>query len=159
MGTVQGPGSGCVCPESAFLKAVLNHLVLQRRQVVVVDMDAGLEHLGRGTARGVDSFIVVVEPGRKSIETATRIQELAAGLGIQRVVAVGNKIRGDEDRAFVASELNGLQVLGWMMYNTAAIECDMHGFSLWENDVQFQREIRTIGANLVEENNHEQGRR
>ena len=80
MGTIQRGGGGCACPENAFLKSLLGHLMIARREWVILDMEAGIEHLGRGTALGVDSMVVVVEPNRTSLETAYRIRKLAEDL-------------------------------------------------------------------------------
>ncbi len=98
MGTVKKGGSGCICPESVMLKALMTHLVLFRDEVVVMDMEAGIEHLGRATTRGVDRLIVVVEPGRRSVETALHVRELAKDIGLTKVAVVGNKIRGARGR-------------------------------------------------------------
>src|SRR4030042_1411934 len=92
MGRIKRGGTGCYCPEGALLQALLSHLLLQRKEVVILDMEAGIEHLTRGTAQGVDILIVVVEPGRRSIETAQRIFELASDLHMKRIAVVGNKI-------------------------------------------------------------------
>ena len=84
-GAAQRAGGGCACPESVLLKSLVRHLVLKCNEVVILDMEAGIEHLGRGTALGVDLLLVVVEPGQRSVDTAHRIQEMAAGLGIRSV--------------------------------------------------------------------------
>lgn len=105
MGTVRGGGTGCMCPSNALLRALIQHIMLERKEAVVMDMEAGLEHLGRATIRGVDALIVVVEPGNQSIETARRIKELALDIGLKEVLAVGNKIRTDEDRRFIEGSL------------------------------------------------------
>jgi len=97
MGGIKKGGSGCICPESTLLKALITHIVLQRNEVVVMDMEAGIEHLGRATAMAVDKLIVVVEPGRRSIDTAERIKKLASEIGLGNIKVVGNKIRNDKD--------------------------------------------------------------
>jgi CO dehydrogenase maturation factor len=112
MGTIERGRRGCACPENILLREVLNHLMLRSREHVVVDMEAGVEHLGRGTAEGVDTMLVVVEPGWASIQTATRVAELARDLGIRQVHAIANKISGDADLAFVRENLVGLPLLG-----------------------------------------------
>lgn len=112
MGTVKEGGGGCVCPEAVLLKALMRHILLDRDDVVVMDMEAGIEHLGRGTALGVDRMIVVVEPSRTSLETAFRIRKLAADLKIRRVEVVGNKVRGPEEERFIRDNAQGLPVLG-----------------------------------------------
>lgn len=117
MGRVKKGGSGCFCPENAFLKAVLSYLFFSQEDVVILDMEAGIEHLGRGTAEGVDSLIVVVEPSMRSIETAFRIKSLAKDLKIERVFLVGNKVRGDEDIDFIKRNVSDFEILGFIWYN------------------------------------------
>lgn len=112
MGTVQRGGAGCACPENAFLKSLLGHLMIARREWVILDMEAGIEHLGRGTALGVDAMLVVVEPNRTSLETAFRIRRLAGDIGIHRVQIVGNKIRGPDEERFIRENAVELEVLG-----------------------------------------------
>lgn len=122
MGRVKKGGSGCFCPENAFLKAVLSHLFFSREDVVILDMEAGIEHLGRGTAEGVDGLIVVVEPSMRSIETAIRIKSLAEDLKINRVFLVGNKVRGDEDIDFIRRSISDFEILGFIWYNNGLID-------------------------------------
>jgi CO dehydrogenase maturation factor len=105
MGTIERGRRGCACPENILLREVLGHLILRNREHVVVDMEAGIEHLGRGTAEGVDLMLVVVEPGWASLETAARVVSLAGDLGIRRVEAVANKISRDEDLDFIRQNL------------------------------------------------------
>jgi CO dehydrogenase maturation factor len=114
MGTIQRGGGGCACPENAFLKSFLSHMMVGRREWVILDMEAGIEHLGSGTALGVDTMIVVVEPNRTSAETAHRIQRLAADIGIKSVRVVGNKVRDDKDRDLVLKNSAPLACLGFV---------------------------------------------
>ncbi len=124
MGTVDRGGSGCMCPASSLLRALMRHVLLQEQGVVILDMEAGIEHLGRGTARGVDLMIVVVEPGARSIETATRIRKLSKEIGIERLCAVINKAI---DRDTIRAHLDRLEipVIGEIPYDTALIQADM----------------------------------
>jgi len=117
MGRVKKGGSGCFCPENAFLRAILSHLFFAREEIVILDMEAGVEHLGRGTAEGVDSLIVVVEPSMRSIETAYRIGSLAKDLKIKRVFLVGNKVKSDEDIDFIRKNTSDFEILGFIWYN------------------------------------------
>ena len=103
LGSVQEGGGGCICPESAVLRALVSRLLLEPGQVVLLDMYAGVEHLGRGTADAVDAMLIVVEPTGRSLETAGRIRTLAGDLGIRRLFVVANKVAGDEDRELVAA--------------------------------------------------------
>jgi len=114
MGTVKKGGAGCVCPESAFLKALLSHIFLNRDEVVIVDMEAGIEHLGRGTAQSVEKFLIVVEPNNTSLDTAKKINSLAEGLGIKDVSVIGNKIRSDKDKDFIDKNLKEIKVQGYI---------------------------------------------
>jgi CO dehydrogenase maturation factor len=117
MGTVRRGGGGCACPENAFLKSLLGHMMIARREWVILDMEAGIEHLGRGTALGVDAMLVVVEPNRTSAETAFRIRTLAADIGIKRVLVVGNKIRRPEDEQLLGSAIGDLELLGFLPFS------------------------------------------
>jgi CO dehydrogenase maturation factor len=112
MGIIERGRRGCACPENILLREVLNHLMLRSREHVVVDMEAGVEHLGRGTAEGVDKMLVVVEAGWASLETAARVAKLAGDLGIRQVHAIANKISGDADLEFVRANLAGPPLVG-----------------------------------------------
>jgi CO dehydrogenase maturation factor len=121
-GSQRQGGSGCLCPESAFVRALMAHLVFGREDVLIMDMEAGVEHLTRGTSRGMDALVVVVEPGGRSLETAARIRRLASELGIPRVLAVANKVRGDEDRRYVAAGLEGWEVAAFVPYTGDVVD-------------------------------------
>ena len=127
MGGVKKGGMGCVCPESVLLKNLVQHLILYRDEVIVMDMEAGIEHLGRGTSRAVDCLIIVVEPGLRSVETAHRIRELSDDIGLKRMAVVGNKIRGARDREFLTVNLPGFSVLGFIPYDEAIVDADLSG--------------------------------
>ena len=132
MGGVKKGGSGCICPESVLLRTLVTHMVLLRDEVVVMDMEAGIEHLGRATAKGVDWLIVVVEPGRRSVETALHVRQLAGDLGLERVAVVGNKIRGEADEAFLRKNLPDLPFLGFIPFDDKIIEADLKGIPPYE---------------------------
>jgi CO dehydrogenase maturation factor len=112
MGKVKKAGSGCYCPESAFIKELVGHLLLDEKDVVIMDMEAGIEHLGRGTSRDVDAFIIVVEPGKRSLETAQNVINLAKEIGIDNYNIVISKARSDEDVAFVKSFFDNDRIVG-----------------------------------------------
>lgn len=116
MGTISRGGGGCACPENAFLKQLLAHLLVGRTEAVIVDMEAGIEHLGRGTAMGVDYMVVVVEPSRSSLETARRIEKLALDIGIKKLNFIGNKTRSAADREFIRKSLGEHGLLGCVDY-------------------------------------------
>ncbi len=130
MGTVERGGSGCMCPASSFLRALLRHVVLRESSVVIMDMEAGIEHLGRGTTKGIDLMIVVVEPGSRSLETAERIKRLGTELGIGKFAAVINKVR-EKDIGIVESRLEELEipVLGMLPYDSSLVNADLAGRS------------------------------
>ncbi len=125
MGKVKKGGSGCYCAENTLLQALMAHLLVARDEIIILDMAAGIEHLGRATAKAVDRLIVVVEPGKKSLETALRIKKLALDIGISNIVAVGNKVRGSTDREFLAAGLPGFEFLGFIPYDTAIIDAEV----------------------------------
>lgn len=150
MGGVKKGGSGCVCPESVLLKNLVQHLILRRNEVVVMDMEAGIEHLGRGTSRAVDYLIVVVEPGRRSIETAMRIKDLAGDIGLTRVALVGNKVRGETDKQFLLNNLAEYRFLGFIPYDEGIIEADLRGgFAVESVSDSTRTALEEIARNLV----------
>jgi CO dehydrogenase maturation factor len=112
LGNIPRGGSGCFCSPSALLKALMLHLLAQPDEWVILDMEAGLEHLGRGSSGGVDGLLIIVEPGQRSIETARRIARLAADIGIQKAWCVANKVRGDEDVRYLRDALAPLPLIG-----------------------------------------------
>ena len=148
MGTVQMGGTGCLCPENALLRSLVTHLLLRRDEVLVLDMEAGVEHLGRGTARAVDAFIVVVEPGRRSLQTAHTIYGLAQDLGIGRVYVVGNKIVSESDEVFITEQLPGFHVLGFLPADQQAIEADRSGRAVFAMAPQLVERARMIAGRL-----------
>ncbi len=123
MGTVDKGGSGCMCPASAFLRALLRHLMLKEKSAVILDMEAGIEHLGRGTTRGMDLMIVVVEPGARSLETAERIKKLSSEIGIKHLAAVINK--GGGGKVNYKLEELGIQVLGEIPFDPQLMQADL----------------------------------
>jgi CO dehydrogenase maturation factor len=133
LGSVKKGGSGCLCPESTLLKALITHVVLGRNEVVIMDMEAGIEHLGRATAQAVDKLIVVVEPGRRSIDTAEHIRRLASEIHLNQIAVVGNKIRGAKDEEFLRTHLSDFEFLGFMPYDDHLIEADLSGASPYDS--------------------------
>ncbi len=149
MGGVKKGGSGCVCPESVLLRTLVTHLVLFRDEVVVMDMEAGIEHLGRATARGVDWLIVVVEPGRRSVETALQVRQLAQDLGLTKVAVVGNKIRTASDQEFLTRHITDLPILGFLPFDDKIIEADLTGRPPYELSPSMAAAAREIGQRLI----------
>jgi CO dehydrogenase maturation factor len=148
LGGVKKGGSGCICPESTLLRALVMHVVLGRDEVVVMDMEAGIEHLGRATAKAVDKLIVVVEPGRRSIDTAEHIRRLAREIGLDAIAVVGNKIRGPNDREFLQNHLNDFEFLGFLPYDDALIEADLNGVSPYDVDAASKDRVQSMIAKL-----------
>ena len=148
MGTVDTGGTGCVCPEHVMLKAILSNLVFRKDDVVIMDMEAGLEHLGRGTASMMDQFIVVIEPGARSIQTYEKVKQLAADLGITKVSVVANKVRTEEDREFIRSRIPAENLLGFLSYNPEVIDADRRGLSPYDVSPTAVEEIRAIKARI-----------
>jgi CO dehydrogenase maturation factor len=133
LGAVQQAAAGCACPESVLLRALIQDLVLHKNEAVVLDMEAGIEHLGRATARGVDTMLVVVEPGQASIECALRIFQMAGQIGIRDIRMVANKITDVEDERFVRSALGGYPLLGMIPYCQGIRTADRSGESVLDH--------------------------
>jgi len=148
LGTIDVGGSGCICPESALLKALVTHVVLYTDQMLIMDMEAGLEHLGRATAGAVDGFVVVVEPGRRSLHTAHKIASLAQDIGVKQTKVVANKVRNEQDRAFIAEGVGELPVLGYLPFSSEAITADMDGQAIFDAAPELVAEVRLIAEAL-----------
>jgi len=144
MGRVKKGGSGCYCPENALLQALLIHLLVARNEVVILDMEAGIEHLGRATAKAVDKLIVVVEPGRRSIETAYRIIKLAQDIGLENIAVVANKVRNQSEREFLVSNMPDFEFLGFIPYDQAIVDADLANLPLLDSSQQIINEVRNI---------------
>ncbi|MHB8870267.1 MAG: ATP-binding protein [Thermoleophilia bacterium] len=143
MGTVKEGAGGCVCPESVLLRSLIRHLLLRRKEVVILDMEAGIEHLGRGTAEGVDAMIVVVEAGARSARTAEAIRKLAADIGIKRLFAVLNKVDASE-LAQMQSMLEGFEVLGSLPYSAGVRQADLDEAPPFERAPEYVAAVRGI---------------
>ena len=126
-GTVKKGGAGCYCPENAFVRSLVSHLLLDKDTALVLDMEAGVEHLSRGTVDAMDRLLVVVEPGRRSVETASRIKGLAADLGLKQVSAIGNKIRSEGDETFLKENLNDIEFAGFVPYDERLRQAEISG--------------------------------
>lgn len=131
LGTIDTPGAGCVCPESALLRRLVSHLVIERDEVIILDMEAGIEHLGRATAQAVDLLIVVLEPGQRSVQTANKINELAQGLGIPRIGLVINKVSDASQVKLLKAGLPDLPVMGTIGLHPEMVTIDLAGAAAW----------------------------
>ena len=136
MGTVKGGDAGCMCPANALLRILVQHLLIQRDEILIMDMVAGLEHLGRGTARRMDTMLVVVEPRMKSIDTVRRTLKLAKEIEVQEVLAVGNKVRNEEERQFIETNMAALDVpvAAYIPYDDSVAMADMLGKAPIDHD-------------------------
>jgi CO dehydrogenase maturation factor len=151
MGSVDLGGSGCICPESAMLKTLFTHLLFRKDDVLLLDMYAGVEHLGRATVDFVDAMLIVVEPTRRSLGTAAQIKQLAHDIGLKRLWLVGNKIRNNEEVDFLFKETPGLPVLGYLMADLGVQEADRLGIPVYEH-VPSLRQTATEIAQKLQEN-------
>ena len=127
MGTVQQGGSGCICPESTILKALMTHLVLYRDDIVLMDMEAGIEHLGRATSGSVDALVIVVNPGARSRVAAEKIRKLGSDIGIKKIVVLGNRVRNEEDEELIRASLADFEIVGFLPEHDEIVEADRHG--------------------------------
>lgn len=148
VGKSKEAGSGCYCPENVLLRRLISHLILRLDEVVILDMEAGIEHLTRGTAGSVNAFIIVVEPGQRSMQTARQIESLAHGLGVKEVYVVGNKIRTESEKNFILRHLMGMKFLGFMSYAGDAVSADLDGKSPYDAAPATREEARKIKVSL-----------
>lgn len=159
MGAFKTGGGGCYCPENAMLKALVTHLLLDRKEVVIMDMEAGIEHLGRGTAQAVDRLLVVVEPGRRSIETARTVRKLASEIGLVRLGVIGNKVRGPKDEAFVREQMEGFELLGIIPYSERIIEADMGNRPPYQASPELVEVMGQVAKRLLDAAEHAETKR
>lgn len=149
LGGVKAAEGGCICPQSVLLKVLVTHLILARDEAVVLDMEAGLEHLGRGTARAVDKMFVVVEPGSRSIETARQIKRLSLELGIKSLCIVGNKVRSEKDKDFLLRNMSDFRFLGFLPFSESIIEADLEGKPPYEKDVEGLKAVSEMIQRII----------
>ena len=151
LGTINTGGGGCFCPESALLRRLLSHLV-RKEEILIMDMEAGVEHLGRGTTRNIDLLLIVVEPGQRSVETAATIKKLGEDLEIREIAAVLNKSRGEEHSRLISERLAeiGIPMLGNISFSESLMEADLRGISVFDadNNGGFMAEIEAIMEKL-----------
>jgi len=133
LGAVESGGSGCACPENVLLRTLLSDVILHREDCVILDLEAGFEHLGRATAQGVDLMLVVVEPTLQSVETALTVRRMAGEIGLGRVGFVGNKIADEQDRAFIEREIGQDEAfIGGLPFDNAIRRAHREGRPLWD---------------------------
>jgi len=143
MGTVHSMGAGCMCAPTAVIRALLRHLVVEINEAVVLDLEAGVEHIGRGTARQVDALLIVADSNMKSLEIAKHIHELAAAAGMKQLYLIGNRIMNDSQKEAVTSfaKQNGIELLATVPWDQQIIEADMAGETPLKN-----KEIAAVKA-------------
>jgi CO dehydrogenase maturation factor len=127
MGAPARGGSGCACPENTLLKALIDNLVLDRSEDVVMDMEAGIEHLGRGTAHGVDWMLCVAEPGQRAVDCALHVERMCVELGLSRVIFIGNKVENAQDEEFLRSSFAGKVFAGCLPWSEELRSADRDG--------------------------------
>jgi CO dehydrogenase maturation factor len=149
MGSVELGGSGCICPEAAMLKTLFTHLLFRKDDILLLDMYAGVEHLGRSTVDFVDAMLVVVEPTRRSLGTAAQIKKLANDIGLKKLYLVGNKVRNDDEAKFLETETPDLPVLGFMPADMKVQEADRLGIPVYDHVPALRSATTSIVNNLV----------
>ena len=153
MGKSKAAASGCYCPENVLLRRLIRHLIVERDEVIIVDMEAGIEHLTRGTAESVDAFIVVVEPGQRSMQTAKAVREMARDLGVKKVFVVANKLRGPEDLDFIKNNIGDMELIGSLKFNHGIMEADIRGSAPFDYSPETVDEVRDL-KNRIEKYFH-----
>jgi CO dehydrogenase maturation factor len=143
---VEAGGSGCICPEAAMLKTLFTHLLFRKDDILLLDMYAGVEHLGRATVDFVDAMLVVVEPTRRSLGTAAQIRKLAHDIGLQRLYLVGNKVRNEEEANFLQAETPDMPVLGFLPADLKVQEADRLGIPVYDHVLG----LRTAAQQVIE---------
>jgi CO dehydrogenase maturation factor len=151
MGSVDTGGSGCICPESAMLKTLFTHLLFRKDDILLLDMYAGVEHLGRATVDFVDAMLIVVEPTRRSLGTAAQIKKLANDIGLTRLWLVGNKVRDVEEAEFLKDETPDLPLLGVLPADLAVQEADRLGIAVYDHVPLLQQAANKMSQRLLEE--------
>lgn len=150
-GSVELGGSGCICPEAAILKTLFTHLLFRDDDVLLLDMYAGVEHLGRATVDFVDAMIVVVEPTRRSLGTATQIKKLANDIGLERLYLVGNKVQNEDEEKFLETETPGLPALGFLPVDLKVQEADRLGIPVYDHVPGLKESAEKIVMQLADE--------
>jgi len=150
MGSVDLGGSGCICPESAMLKTLFTHLMFREDDILIIDMYAGVEHLGRATVDFVDAMIVVVEPTQRSLGTATQIKDLAKDIGLNRLWLVGNKVRTEEEKEFLVKNSPGIPLLGTLPMDLGVLDADRLGKPVYDHVPALFKASEEIAQTLLE---------
>ena len=148
LGCIPQGGGGCYCPENVLLKNLVRHLLVKKEEALILDMEAGLEHLGRGSTGYVDALVIVVEPGQRAINTARQIKKLGEDLNIKKIMIAGNKVTSEGDRRIIEESLSDFPVLGHMSFNPKILEADKEGKSPYDMDEKIKEEVEAILTEL-----------
>jgi len=149
MGTVTHGGSGCICPEATILKALMNHLVLARNEVVVMDMEAGVEHLGRATSGSVGALVVVVNPGKRSRVAADKIRKLGRDIGIKNIVILGNRVKSEADKDLIRASMPDYEIIGFLPELDEIVQSDRNGVRPFDDISNIPEELTAIAKKLM----------
>jgi CO dehydrogenase maturation factor len=149
MGAVDIGGTGCICPESAMLKTLFTHLLFRKDDVLILDMYAGVEHLGRATVDFVDAMLIVSEPTQRSLGTAAQIRTLASDIGLNKLWLVGNKVRNQDEMGFIKRETPGLPVLGFLSTDLGVLDADRLGIAVYDHVPQLKKDAKVIAEQLL----------
>jgi CO dehydrogenase maturation factor len=150
LGAITQGGAGCACPEGAFLKALLTYTILQRQELVIVDLAAGVEFMGRASVQNIDALVLVVEPGGRSIETANNMAKMAKELGIGNVAAIANKITEPSQMDTIKSQLNNIALLGSLRYSSSLQEADLKRSAVFGADEEITEELQNVKEQLAQ---------
>lgn len=146
LGGLPGGGTGCACPENVFLKNLLHEVITSTDEVVIADMEAGLEHFGRGTAEAVDVLLIIVEPSRASLDVARRAQKLAGDIRIRTIHFMGNKVRSDKEKRFLEEHVP--EMLGFLPYSEEMLDGEREGVASWSRNPEILARMEEIRKNL-----------
>ena len=152
MGTVKAMGSGCMCAPNAVVRAMLRHLIVERDEAVVMDLEAGVEHIGRGTARAVDVLLIVADSNLKSLEIAKHIHDMTAAAEMKHIYLVGNRVMNQiqEEAIRAFAEKSGLKILTLIPFDQKVIEADMDGETpLRDREISAVQTIDNICDTLI----------
>ncbi|HET7011447.1 MAG TPA: AAA family ATPase [Anaerolineales bacterium] len=148
LGAVEMGGAGCICPESAVLRSLVTHVLLRSKEMILLDLYAGVEHLGRATADAVDAMLIVVEPTARSLGTAAQIKKLAQDLRLTRLYLVGSKVQSEADRRFIAEGSPGLPVLGYLSADPGVLQADRSGGAVYDASEKLRAEAQALAQAL-----------
>ena len=150
MGAIEKGGSGCACPENVFLRNLLSNIILNRDDFVIVDMEAGIEHLGRATAKGVNMLIAVTEPTPQSIATSISIDKLARQIGIESIYFVGSKIDNESEKQYLTEKLDAERIIGFLPYSENIRAAERKGNPIIENlDDEYKKSFNEIYTKII----------